>query len=90
MRKTAEVKRHVHHITLSSHMTDVTSHSPGGSHGKEFTANARDKTDANSIPGLGKSLGGGNGNLLQYSCLEYSMDRGGWQAAARGLTKNRT
>ena len=57
---------------------------------KNSPANARDKTDANSIPGLGKSLGGGNGNLFQYSCLEYSMDRGGWQAAVHGLTKNWT
>ena len=47
--------------------------SPGGSDGKESACNAR---DLGSIPGLGRSPGGGNGNLLQYSCLENSMDRG--------------
>ena len=35
--------------------------------------------DLGSIPGLGRSPGEGNGNLLQYSCLENSMDRGAWQ-----------
>ena len=47
--------------------------SPGGSDGKESACNAR---DLGSIPGSGRSPGGGNGNLLQYSCLENSMDRG--------------
>ena len=36
--------------------------------------------DSGSIPGLGRSPGGGNGNPLQYSCLEDPMDRGAWQA----------
>ena len=40
-----------------------------------------------SIPELGKSLGEGNGNPLQYSCLENSMDRGAWQATVHGVTK---
>ena len=40
-------------------------------------ANAGDIRDASSIPGLGRSPGEGNGNLLQYSCLGYPMDRGG-------------
>ena len=39
-----------------------------------------DVRDASLIPGLGRSLGGGNGNPLQYSCLENPMDRGAWQA----------
>ena len=39
---------------------------------KNLLANAGDARDAGSIPGLGRSLGGGNGNLLQYSCLENS------------------
>ena len=38
--------------------------------------------DLSSIPGLGKSLGGGNGNSLQYSCLENAMDRGAWRATS--------
>ena len=42
---------------------------------KESTCNAG---DLGSIPGLGRSLGGGHGNPLQYSCLENAMDRGAW------------
>ena len=46
--------------------------------------------DTSSIPGLGKSSGEGNGNLLQYSCLENSMDRGAWQATVHGATESQT
>ena len=42
------------------------------------------------IPGSGRSPGEGNGNPLQYSCLEHSMDRGAWQATVHGVTKSRT
>ena len=45
---------------------------------KNPSANAGDARDADLIPGLGRSPGGGNGNPLQYSCLENSMDRGAW------------
>ena len=45
---------------------------PGGSDGKESNCN---EGDLGSIPGLGRSPGGGNGNPLQYSCLENPMDR---------------
>ena len=45
----------------------------GGSDGKESACNAR---DPGSFPGLGRSLGEGNGNPPQYSCLEYHMDGG--------------
>ena len=48
---------------------------PGGSGGKESACNSG---DLGSIPGLGRSPGGGQGNPLQYSCLENSMDRGDW------------
>ena len=48
---------------------------PGGSDGKVSAGNAE---DLGSIPGLGRSPGGGNGNPLQYSCLENFMDRGAW------------
>ena len=41
------------------------------------------------IPGLGRFPGEGNGNLLQYSCLENSMDRGAWWATVHGVTKSR-
>ena len=46
---------------------------PGGSDGKESACNAG---DLSSIPGLGRSPGGGRGNPLQYSCLENAMDKG--------------
>ena len=46
--------------------------------------------DMSSIPGLGRSPGGGHGNPLQYSCLENSMDRGAWQATVHGVAKSRT
>ena len=48
----------------------------GGTVVKDLPASARDTRDTGSIPGLGRSPGGGNDNLLQYSCLENSMDRG--------------
>ena len=56
---------------------------------KNLTANAGNSGDAGSIPGLGRSPGGGNGNPLQYSCLENSIDRGAWQATVHGVTKSR-
>ena len=43
---------------------------------KNLSANAEDLRDVGSIPGSGRSLGGGNGNPFQYSCLESPMDRG--------------
>ena len=46
--------------------------------------------DVGSIPGLGRSPGGGNGNPLQYVCLENPMDRGTWRAAVHGVTKSQT
>ena len=46
--------------------------------------------DLGSIPGLGKSLGEGDGNPLRYSCLENPMDRGAWQATVHGVAKTRT
>ena len=45
--------------------------------------------DPGSIPGLGRSLGEGNGNPLQYPCLENLMDRGAWWAAVHGVAKSR-
>ena len=57
---------------------------PAGSVIKNLPANAG---DTGSIPGLGRSPGGGNGNPLQYSCLENPLDRGAWRAAVHGATK---
>ena len=60
---------------------------PSGSVEKNSPANAR---DASLIPGSGRSLGGGNGNPRQYSCLENPMDRGAWQATAHSAAKSQT
>ena len=46
--------------------------------------------DMGSVPGSGRSLGKGNGNPLQYSCLENPMNRGAWQAIVHGVTKSQT
>ena len=61
---------------------------PDGSAGKESAFNTGDTGDAGSIPGLERSPGEGNGNLLQYSCLENPMDRGAWWAAVQNVTKS--
>ena len=60
---------------------------PGGSVVKNLPANARDTGEVGSIPGLERSPGEGNGNPLQYSCLENSMDRGVWQATVHGVSE---
>ena len=60
---------------------------PGGSEDKASACNAG---DPGSIPGLGRSPGEGNGNPLQYSCLENPMDRGAWRATVHGVTKSWT
>ena len=57
---------------------------------KNLSANAEQVRDMGSIPGLGRSLGKGKDNPLQYSCLENSMDRRAWQATVHGVTKNLT
>ena len=57
---------------------------------KNPPANAGDARDAGSIPGLGRSSRGGNGNLLQYSCLENPMDGGAWWAAVHGAAESQT
>ena len=56
----------------------------GGTAVKKPPANAKDSGFVGSIPGLGRSPGGGHGNSLQYSWLENTMDRGAWQAIVRG------
>ena len=60
---------------------------PGGSDGKESACNAG---DLGSTPGLGRSPEEGNGNPLQYSCLENSMDRGAWRATVHGVAMSQT
>ena len=54
---------------------------------KNPPTSAGDKRDAGSIPGLGRSPGGGHGNPLQYSCLENPIDRGAWWATGPQVHK---
>ena len=60
---------------------------PGGSVVKNLLASAGDLEESGSTPGSGRSPGEGNGNSLQYSCLENSMDRGAWWATVRGVVR---
>ena len=60
---------------------------PGGTVVQNPPANAE---DVSSVPGSGRSPGVGNGNALQYSCLENSVNRGSWQATVYGVTKSQT
>ena len=60
----------------------------GGSSGLDGKASAYNAGDPGLIPGLGRSPGGGHGNLLQYSCLENPMDRGPWQATVHRVAKS--
>ena len=55
---------------------------------KNPSANAGVIRDAGSIPGLGRSPGGGHGNPLQYSCLENLMDKGAWWVAVHRVAKS--
>ena len=72
------------HLTLEATLEPVF---PGGSVHKEYACNAG---DLGSIPGFGRSLGEGNGNPLQYSCLENPMDRGAWWALVHGVRRSQT
>ena len=73
---------HCLNVTVTSNMGFS-----GGLTGKESACNAG---DLGSIPRSGRSPGGGNGNPLQYSCLENPMNRGAWQATVHGVIKNQT
>ena len=63
---------------------------PGGTVVKNPPANAGGIRDPGSIPRGARSPGVGNGNTLQYSCLEISMERGAWRATVHGVTMSRT
>ena len=54
---------------------------------KNSSANAGDVKDLGSVPGSGRSPGGGSSNPLQYSCLENPMDRGAWRAIVHGVAR---
>ena len=57
---------------------------------KNLPANAGDTGDIGLIPGLGRFLGGANGNPLHYSCLENPIDRGAWETAFHGAAQSQT
>ena len=61
---------------------------PGGSVVKNPPANAGDTRDVGSIPELGRSPGGGQGNPLQYFCLGNPMNREAWQTTVHGIMKS--
>ena len=61
---------------------------PGASVVKILPVNVGDTGDTVSILGLGRSPGGGNGNPLQYSCLDNPMNRRAWQATVHGVAKS--
>ena len=80
----------VHPLTLSPCCACPYSHEgcPDASAGKESTSNAGDTGDVGSTSGSGRSPEGEHGKpILQYSCLENSIDRGAWRAAVLGVTK---
>ena len=60
---------------------------PGGSVGKEPACHAEDTRDMVSLPGSGRSPGGGHSNPLQHACLENPMDRGAWRAAVNSAKR---
>ena len=70
---------HIYSIQWASQVAQVV---------KNPSTNAGNKRDASSIPGLGRSPGVGNGNPLQYSCLENSMDRKAWWATVHGAAES--
>ena len=63
---------------------------PGGTVVKNLSANTENTGDACSVPASGISLRVGNGNLLQYSCLENPRDRGAWRATVHRVAKSWT
>ena len=71
--------------TFSKHLSSL-GRFPGGSDGKESACNAG---DLGLIPGSGRSPGEGNGNPLQYSCLENPMDREAWPTTVHGSQRVR-
>jgi len=75
------------YLFFSFWLTSLCMGLPGGSDSK---VSAHNSGDPGSIPGLGRHTGEGNGNLLQYSCLENSMDGGAWWATVHGVAKSQT
>ena len=80
--KAIHTERHTYFIHIHKYIGF-----PGDSLGRE---SACSMGDPSLIPGSGRSPGEGNGNPLQYACLENPMDRGAWQATVHGVAKNQT
>ena len=75
----------VHMATSKTRLSQNNPSIPDGPVVKNPPANAG---SVGSVPGWGRSPGGGNGNLLQYSCLGNPMDRGAWWVTVHGVTKS--
>ena len=75
---------------LDSHLVVKITSFTGFPDGSEVKVSACNAGDLGSIPGLGTSPGEGNGNPLQYSCLENPVDGGAWWATVHGVAKSRT
>ena len=81
-------------VEVSQFLFSFLAHFEGGSGfeimsgSSDYKESAYDAGDLDSIPGLGRSPGEGNGNPLQYSCLENSLDRRTWQATVHGVIKS--
>ena len=69
---------------------DLYTNLPGWLSCKESAINAGEARNTGSVPGLGRSPGGGHGNLFQYPCLKNPMDRGAWLATVHGFAKSWT
>ena len=63
---------------------------PSGTVVKNLPASVGDEREVSSIPGSGRSPGGGHGNPVQYSCLENPIDRAAWRATVHGVAKSQT
>ena len=81
-----ELERAVN-LSIKKINKNLISKSAGGSHGKESACNVG---NLGSVPGLGRSPGEGNGNPLQYSCLENPIGRGAWWATVHVVTHSLT
>ena len=84
------MKRYLGIVVLFSSSKIRVSGSPVVQLVKNLSASTRDTKDRDWIPGSGRSPEEGDGNQLQYSCLENSMDRGAWQVTVCGVAKRRT
>ena len=86
----SEVRETPIYIQKEKHQYSILTHIDGFPGGSEVKSSVCNAGDLGSIPGSGRSPGEGNGNPLQYSCLENSMDRGAWLAIVHGIVEGQT